>query len=114
MPGIEMDNRPVNPIEQAEEEVPRMWFEMDHRVFLAASIAFVISFNTLYNMYAYDQEWAHLLSSGLFVASAIFNRYATLKAFQAQAQLQEAGLEPEVQEANYLLLDINTPEQFQQ
>lgn len=108
-------SKELSPMDQARQEVPRAWYQMDHKVHIASAMIYSLGlyFANL-ELFHVDSIPAHVVAASIFFISNLADRYTTFKAFKSSDLAREHGVDlyQGSLEQNILLRDITNSRQF--
>lgn len=101
------------PFKQAYEEMPRAWYELDHRghVILTVGSALAIYYANI-GIFHIDTPIANIGVAALYGISTLADRYSTILALRANERAEQIGIMTGGEEKNIFLRNITKPDQF--
>ncbi len=106
-------SREISPIDQARIEVPRAWYQMDHKVTIVSAMIYTLGlYLANLELFHVDSIPAHVVGASIFFISNLADRYSTFKCFESADLARQHEIDPGQTEQNILLGDITNSRQF--
>ncbi|OGH21311.1 MAG: hypothetical protein A2958_00735 [Candidatus Levybacteria bacterium RIFCSPLOWO2_01_FULL_38_13] len=110
-----MSKEILSPMDQAKIEVPRAWYEIDHRAHVNITMAVTLgAYFANLEVFHVNSVPAHIVGAAIFFISNLADRYSSVKGFDADNLVQQSGIDSREGplEKNILLGDITNSKQF--
>jgi len=101
-------------MDQAFNEMPRAWYEIDPRKariisYILPALALTYANNELFHMNSLP---AHIVSATLYLIGTLADRYSTVKGLNVNKLAQQLGIDTKTQETNRLVSHITDSKEF--
>jgi hypothetical protein len=103
----------MNPLEQAEDEIPYKWYEVSNRQLIISTVLSAVALSQLYNVIPEEYKNALLLASSFaYVTGVILDRYSTVKSMKSINIAKSHGISAETGEDNLIIRGETDPNKF--
>lgn len=107
-------SKEISPMNQAFNEIPRAWYEIEPKKARLIFYMFPILVLTFANkeLFHVDTLPAHIVSATLYAISTLADRYSTVKGLNANKLALESGIDTQTKETSPIVSNITDSKQF--